>query len=99
MCSHNASKGYHFEGGFHANGWSWRTGLASKGKGYKKRAADRWVQLRDMNFGSNQMMNQVISHGDYSHSILAGGLVETSYKTRLMPFTSLRMRWLVSRSN
>ncbi len=33
----------------------------------------------------------------HSHSMLAGGLVEMSYSTRLMPFTSLRILWLVSR--
>jgi hypothetical protein len=31
-------------------------------------------------------------HRAYSHSIVAGGFEDTSYTTRLMPFTSLMMR-------
>ena len=34
-----------------------------------------------------------ISHFFYSHSIVAGGLLLISYTTRLMPFTSLIMRF------
>ncbi len=34
-----------------------------------------------------------ISHSFYSHSIVAGGLLLISYTTRLMPFTSLIMRF------
>lgn len=33
--------------------------------------------------------------GDYSHSIVAGGLLEMSYTTRLTPLTSLMIRLLM----
>jgi len=34
----------------------------------------------------------IARRGDYSHSIVAGGLELTSYTTRLIPRTSLMMR-------
>ena len=38
------------------------------------------------------VFRHIVAHSDYSHSIVAGGLLVMSYTTRLTPFTSLTMR-------
>lgn len=44
--------------------------------------------------GQSQLHGLLVSHwlGAYSHSMVAGGLLLTSYVTRLMPRTSLMTR-------
>ncbi len=38
----------------------------------------------------------IIPHSDHSHSMVLGGLLLTSYTTRLTPFTSLAIRLLIT---
>src|SRR5512135_281094 len=48
--------------------------------------------LLNLRAKSQQPKAQTRSFGCYSHSIVAGGLDEISYTTRLTPLTSLMMR-------
>ena len=43
--------------------------------------------------------NQIVANKPYSHSIVAGGLLDTSYVTREMPSISLMMRPLTVSSS
>ncbi|GEM_PF-2324683 len=44
-------------------------------------------------------LNQIVANTPYSHSIVAGGLLDTSYVTREMPSISLMMRPLTVSSS
>src|SRR5690606_5726391 len=54
---------------------------------YKKSPQLRGLRCRFVPVDTSQFQTR-----DHSHSIVAGGLLDTSYVTRLMPRTSLMMR-------
>jgi len=63
------------------------------------RSMDKYPKSHDLGGAASSLYYGLNEHFPYSHSIVPGGLLVTSYTTRFTPFTSLMMRVAVSPRN